>query len=85
MVEPLVVTLFGAAPGEIGGNRVLLEWPKRRTVLLDFVSLANARDQRQDGQFFEASRLKLLAKDIVLKDAEMTKAGELLLPAFHGV
>jgi hypothetical protein len=29
------VTVYGGAPGEIGGNRILLEWPDRRW-LLDF-------------------------------------------------
>ena len=41
------ITLFGGSPGEIGGNRILLEWPEGRW-LLDFGTRFG-----QTGKYFE--------------------------------
>ncbi len=35
MSDSVAITLYGGSPGEIGGNRILLEWPEHRW-LLDF-------------------------------------------------
>jgi len=45
--SPLSITVYGGAPGEIGGNRILLEWARRRW-LLDFGMRFGAT-----GRFFE--------------------------------
>jgi len=47
MSNSVSITLYGAAPGEIGGNRILLEWPEPRW-LLDFGTRFG-----QTGKFFE--------------------------------
>ena len=47
MSQVVSITLYGASPGEIGGNRILLEWPERRW-LLDFGTRFG-----QTGKFFE--------------------------------
>ncbi len=47
MWQLVSITLYGGAPGEIGGNRILLEWPEHRW-LLDFGTRFG-----QTGRFFE--------------------------------
>jgi len=47
MSQSVSITLYGGAPGEIGGNRILLEWQARRW-LLDFGTRFG-----QTGKFFE--------------------------------
>ena len=47
MSDSVTITLYGGSPGEIGGNRILLEWPEHRW-LLDFGTRFG-----QTGKFFE--------------------------------
>jgi len=47
MSGSVAITLYGGSPGEIGGNRILLEWPERRW-LLDFGTRFG-----QTGKYFE--------------------------------
>ena len=47
MSSAVTISLYGGSPGEIGGNRILLEWPEHRW-LLDFGTRFG-----QTGKFFE--------------------------------